>query len=107
MALTAEERRQKNARNAARSTGPKTPAGKAISRNNAFKHGLSAAHPVLVELEDEAEFNQYHQALIDELQPVGIMELMLVDQIADSYWRRQRIINLEVGLFDTARAGRP
>src|SRR3954447_626609 len=92
-----------NRRNAKYSTGPKTPAGKAISRNNAFEHGLSAAHPVLIELEDEAEFDQYHEALIDELQPVGIMELMLVDQIADAYWRRQRIINLEVGLFDIVR----
>src|SRR5882724_221017 len=92
-----------NRRNAQKSTGPKTPAGKAISRTNAFKHGLAASHPVLIELEDHAEFNQHLDALTEEFQPVGIMEQMLVAQIADAYWRRQRVIECEVGIFDLVR----
>ena len=31
------------------------------------------------------------------------MEQMLVDQIAGAYWRRQRIIQMETGMFDINR----
>ena len=40
--MTAEARRDVNRRNAQQSTGPKTEAGKARSRQNALKHGLTA-----------------------------------------------------------------
>lgn len=39
--MTTDRRRHANRRNAQRSTGPKTPAGKARSSQNARKHGLS------------------------------------------------------------------
>jgi len=83
--------------------GPKTPAGRAAVRHNALKHGLSAEHPVL-SLEELSVFEEYLAQLRQEFQPIGIMEQMLVDQIADAYWRRQRIVCLEVGLFDTNNA---
>jgi hypothetical protein len=47
MALTAEERRQINRRNAQHATGPRSPQGKGISRRNALKHGLRAEALVL------------------------------------------------------------
>ena len=80
--------------------GPKIPAGRAAVRHNALKHGLSAQHPVVPGLEKQSDFDRYLNQLHQELQPVGIMEQMLVDQIADAYWRRQRIVNMETGLFD-------
>ena len=79
---------------------PNTPAGRAAVRNNALKHGLSAHHPVISGLEKQSDFNKYLDRLRDEVQPAGIMEQMLVDQIADAYWRRQRIIQMETGMFD-------
>jgi len=42
MPLTPEERAEVNRKNAAKSTGPRTEAGKAASRRNALKHGLRA-----------------------------------------------------------------
>jgi hypothetical protein len=39
--MTTERKRRANQRNAQRSTGPKTLAGKARSKQNALKHGLS------------------------------------------------------------------
>ena len=41
--LVSEARREANRRNAARSTGPRTEAGKAASRRNALKHGLTGS----------------------------------------------------------------
>ncbi len=83
--------------------GPKTPAGRAAVRNNALKHGLAAHHPVIPALEDNDDFNTCLNDLRQELNPVGLMEHMLVNQIADAYWRRQRIIVLEQGLFESVR----
>ena len=42
-----------NRRNARKSTGPRTPAGKAIVRKNALKHGLLSREVILPD-EDEA-----------------------------------------------------
>lgn len=47
--MTSQRRIEANRRNAQRSTGPKTQDGKARSRLNAVKHGLSASLPALVE----------------------------------------------------------
>ncbi len=80
--------------------GPKTPAGRAAVRYNALKHGLSAHHPVIGGLEDQAAFDEFLTQLQLDLQPLGLIEHMLVNQIADSHWRRQRIILLETGLFE-------
>ena len=79
--------------------GPKTPAGRAAVRHNALKHGLSAQHPVIPILEDQTVFDEYLAQLHLDLQPQGLMEQMLVNQIADAYWRRQRIVQMETGLF--------
>jgi len=79
--------------------GPKTPAGRAAVRFNAFKHGMFAEHPVLLTGEEEEGFNFYHQALLDEFEPVGVMEHLLLDELAHAHWRRQRIVSLERGFF--------
>jgi hypothetical protein len=39
--VTSERKREANRRNASRSTGPRSPAGKATASANAFRHGLA------------------------------------------------------------------
>ena len=58
-------------RNGAKSRGPKTPAGKARSAQNALRHGMRALRYVVLPDEDGVEFQALEAALMDELAPVG------------------------------------
>ncbi len=85
-----------NRRNALRSTGPTTPAGKARVRFNALTHGLLAKEVVLPG-EDRAEFEGLVARLSDHYSPVGPIQEMLVEQIAVAYWRGARAVRAERG----------
>ncbi len=67
MALTSEQRAEINRQNARSSTGPKSEAGKAKSRQNALKHGLRAESLALPTEDAEAvatrsaAWNHYYQ----------------------------------------------
>src|SRR5207245_10463291 len=89
-----------NQQNARRSTGPRTPAGKARVRHNALKHGLLAKEvivPLGDEFEKRAEFYGLLYDLYRHCAPVGPIEAMLVDRIAVAYWRLRRATRAEVG----------
>jgi hypothetical protein len=76
-------------RSAQYNTGPKTNDGKRISRMNALKHGMSA-NIVVLPYEDEVEYHELRAQLVESYSPATNQELMLVDQIAASYWRTMR-----------------
>jgi hypothetical protein len=70
-----EKKLQANRRNAQKSTGPKTPEGKARSSRNAIKHGL-LAQQILIDDDDDPnekqeDFDQLLQGLIEDYQPSG------------------------------------
>jgi hypothetical protein len=88
-----------NRRNAQRSTGPKTPEGKAAVRLNALKHGLCAEDAVVFG-EDEEAFDDLRDSFLDHLQPVGPLEAALVRQIVTAQWRLARCRKLETGFFE-------
>ena len=97
-----------NRRNAQKSTGPKTPEGKAAVSQNALTHGLTALS-ACIEGEDKDEFNATRQSFEDELKPAGPVQTLLVEQIVMAAWRLTRIRLIEGGLFqlrsvDDARA---
>jgi hypothetical protein len=99
-----------NKRNAQRSTGPRTPAGKARVKFNALKHGLLAKSvilPIRSRSEKRSRFDALLAQLIEELKPVGILEDMLVEKIAVSYWRLRRSLRAEAGeICDNVRSFR-
>lgn len=72
--------------------GPKTPAGKAVSRLNARKHGIFAT--VLTEYDSE-ELRGVHEEFARALRPVGPIEGLLVEKIAHTYVRLQRCARAE------------
>lgn len=88
-----------NRANAQRSTGPKTTAGRNVSRYNALKHGLSA-RSVLIQGEYPHQFDELRERLYEEHDPQSIIEEQLVDLLATSLWRLRRIPALESAAFN-------
>ena len=90
---TSERKIEANRRNAQKSTGPKTPEGKAISSRNNTIHGIYAKGPVvtLPRLnESDDEYARLFTTLAIRLGPSTILQLALVRRIADGVWRQKR-----------------
>ena len=96
--MTSQAKSEANRKNAQRSTGPKTPAGKAIAAQNALRHGLTARTPTLPD-EDPQAWADWQDALHTTLAPVGPMETLLVNRIASCAWRLDRAGSVEASLF--------
>jgi hypothetical protein len=88
-----------NRLNARKSTGPRTPRGKAMMRRNPLRHGLYAAAVVLF-YESEAEFEEFREALAEDFEPQGAEECALVEQIAILRWRLRRASRAEAALVN-------
>ena len=90
-----------NRANAARSTGPRTPEGKARSAQNGRKHGFTASTFAVVRLEDLDEIAHLRADLIAVYQPVNSQELFAIERIALAQQAILRAARLETGLFTT------
>ena len=86
---TSEARINANRKNAALSSGPKTDEGKAISRANALKHGMTGAGVVLPEA-DAAEVDRRSVAFAKELEATGEVGLALARRAALNSVRMER-----------------
>jgi len=89
-----------NRSNAQKSTGPRTPEGKATASQNAVKHGL-LAEQVVIKGEDPAEFESYREGMLAELAPVGAVEEMLAERAVSLSWRLRRAERLQSAVFAT------
>ncbi len=88
-----------NRKNAKKSTGPKTPAGKLIAARNAATHGLTANH-VIIDNEDRTEFNTLSAKMLIDLAPAGPVEQMLAERIIALTWRIKRAEWMESGVLN-------
>jgi hypothetical protein len=101
-----------NRANAQLSTGPRSPTGNAdeaavlsepktqarCSSRNATKHGLASGQ-LIIPGEEPAEFDSLLAALLDDHQPVGETEALLIKEMAQSHWLAQRAIRLQNTCF--------
>jgi hypothetical protein len=78
-----------NRRNAAKSCGPKTQAGKNRSKLNAAKHGMRAATLVLLD-EDPEALEERRAEWAASLMPRGAAEQRIVDDAVEYSWLRDR-----------------
>jgi hypothetical protein len=90
-----------NHANAQHSTGPRTDAGKQRSSLNALSHGLTARSAVLPS-EDSAAYHQHCAQFFDEYKPATPTETQLVQELADTAWRINRVPLLEADLLSRA-----
>lgn len=84
----------RNRKNAGRSTGPRTAAGKAVSRRNSLKHGLTA-NPAAGVIEDPGVFDRLFEDLCCRIKPGDELEKSLTRRIAVALWRQQRVERVE------------
>src|SRR5580658_9340177 len=87
--------------NAQKSTGPRTTAGKAVSRFNALKHAIYAVHQIMFDEkpEDLAELAAgYHE----QYSPADAKQRFLVDTLVHNEWRLRRMRRVEAELWLTA-----
>src|SRR5262249_38143328 len=88
-----------NRKNALKSTGPVTAKGKARSRCNAVRHGLSA-ETVIGALEDAEDYKAFEAAVTADYDAQTAVERELVLRLASILWRLRRATSMETGLFD-------
>ena len=83
-----------------KSTGPKTPAGKAVVGRNAVKHGLRSGAPVIPELESFEEWEVFRDGIVASYAPEGGLETELAQQSASLRWRIRRASRYETDMTD-------
>ena len=92
---------QANQLNAQASTGPNTPEGKSTSAQNATKHGLAAAYPVIRSEEERTQFETMTAAFEYEIRPATQTEMTMFKQLIHAAWNIDRCHRLEAGLSTT------
>lgn len=87
-----------NRQNAQKSTGPKTEEGKARSSMNAVRGALTGRVVLLVE-DDVDVYEKHLLAYFRQFRPLTDYEVSLVQALADTDWRLQRIPHLILALY--------
>ncbi len=86
-----------------RGGGPKTPEGKARSRMNALRHGMTSKLLVLSVERDEV-YKELERDYVNRFRPVDGVERDLVDDMIVARWHHQRMLLVETGLFELEMA---
>ncbi|MFN7995070.1 MAG: hypothetical protein U0Q18_15795 [Bryobacteraceae bacterium] len=104
--MATQKQIEANRRNAQKSTGPRTPEGKAISSLNAITHGFSARTIVLPH-EDAGDFRALCDELEAEWRPEGPTEKFCVTLLANAQWKLARAEYLESRVLNQESLGEP
>lgn len=86
--------------NGSLSQGPKTAEGKAISSQNARKHGLTSSKMFVLQNENPESWEELLAECRQIFQPTNGFEARLVEEIANAKWRLRRIWSVENAAID-------
>jgi hypothetical protein len=92
-----------NRANSAKSTGPRTPEGKARSAENARTHGLTGRDLVILPGEEQ-EFDDLQTGLYEDVRPEGTLEDELFKALIHAAWNQRRCRRSEADLQRKAAA---
>ena len=87
--MTSFRQIEANRCNALKSTGPRSEAGKRVSRRNAVRHGLTA-ETVIGTLEDADDYRAFEEAITADFDAQSAVERELVLRLASILWRLRR-----------------
>ncbi len=90
-----------NQLNSKLSTGPRTQEGKSSSSQNATKHGLNCAYPVIRSEEERTQFETLTAKFEQEVRPAGQSELTIFKLLILAAWNIDRCHRLESELSAT------
>jgi hypothetical protein len=102
---TSSKKIEANQRNAQRSTGPRTPEGRAASSRNAIRTGLTATTITVMPGESQDDLDQLSGAIRNEWNPSGDHENFLVNQMISARWRLERLARWEHDALDKVIEG--
>jgi hypothetical protein len=91
-----------NRANAQLSTGPRSETSKRVSSLNAVKTGLTG-RTVLLPSDDAVAYQQLVESFFRDHRPQTDREYEVVQSLADTQWRLQRIPALEMAIFARGR----
>jgi hypothetical protein len=80
-------------------TGPRTQEGKAISSQNALKHGL-ASGTLFIPGEDPAVYETLLNGFLTDYRPINQIETALVHEITKAYWLKDRALRFQAIAFE-------
>jgi hypothetical protein len=95
MNLTRDTQSDQSSKVGATGGGPNTEEGKAVVRWNATRHGISSPAPVVPGLEKREDWQDHRDGILDNLSPVGQLEVTLAERIALLSWRLHRVTRYE------------
>ena len=95
-----------NRRNAQKSTGPRTDAGKTIVAQNGIRHGFTARQDVIGS-EDQVQFDRHRERMLRALAPVGPVEVELAERIISLSWRLRRAGRFQNEAIDALNTPKP
>ncbi len=87
--------------NGAKSRGPKSPEGKAISSRNALRHGFTARHTLVLASESEDQFNEFEREFTAMHDPANPAEQDMVNEMIAARWRIQRLRAAQVFVLES------
>ncbi len=108
--MTSIAQAKANQKNAKKSTGPRTPAGKEIASQNSLTHGIYASIPLLPG-ENENQLSQLADDITAALQPtdaieVGYVERIIIGSIRQIRLREAEAAKLRISMSPDAIADR-
>ncbi len=89
-----------NRQNASKSTGPKTPEGKAIAAQNSIKHGMYTDQ-IIINGESQDEFELHRDRLFEQFKPEDPLEEIYVGRIVTHSWLLKRSIRFQTAVINS------